>query len=245
MRSTHRWAAIQILQSDAGANQCVNNYMYLGFYANEYVVEGAFTCNNLKLTTKSPSVDQWHEQHVSRDMILPRSRISTRIEAERQLFFEKTMNLTAQSHKSQLILAAAAGSVATLAVVSSYQAYTRKRRRQQLRDEIKDALARQDSSSQLTDLTDLSASSEIVKLVTERVQPIQERLLRGDYPEELFREQLARCYALFKEDGMTRMRNARVVVVGCGGVGSWAAVMLVRSCVESRTPVHSTETQVH
>ena len=154
------------------------------------------------------------------------------------------MNFTTQSHKSQLLIAAAAGSLATLAIVTSYQTYTRKRRRQQLRDEIEDALARQDSSSQLADLSALSASDETAKLVTERVQPVQERLLRGDYPEELFREQLARCYALFKEEGMTRIRKSRVVVVGCGGVGSWAAVMLVRSCVESRTPVHSTETQV-
>ena len=53
----------------------------------------------------------------------------------------------------------------------------------------------------------------------------------GEYEEELIREQLARCYAVFKEEGMERIRKAKVVVVGCGGVGSWAAVMLVRRCV--------------
>ena len=30
---------------------------------------------------------------------------------------------------------------------------------------------------------------------------------------------------------MLKVRKAKVVVVGCGGVGSWAAVMLARSCV--------------
>ena len=53
--------------------------------------------------------------------------------------------------------------------------------------------------------------------------------LTGDCNEELIREQLARNYAFFGEDGMAKVREGRVVVVGCGGVGSWAAVMLVRS----------------
>ena len=50
-----------------------------------------------------------------------------------------------------------------------------------------------------------------------------------NYDEELIKEQLARNYVFFGEDGMAKIRNGRVVIVGCGGVGSWAAVMLVRS----------------
>jgi tRNA A37 threonylcarbamoyladenosine dehydratase len=45
------------------------------------------------------------------------------------------------------------------------------------------------------------------------------------------REQLARNYAFLREDGVSRVRAASVVVVGCGGVGSWTAVMLARSGV--------------
>lgn len=48
-------------------------------------------------------------------------------------------------------------------------------------------------------------------------------------PERLVREQLARVYSFFGEEGMAKLRRSNVVVVGCGGVGSWAAVMLVRS----------------
>lgn len=48
-------------------------------------------------------------------------------------------------------------------------------------------------------------------------------------PEDLVREQLARVYSFFGDEGMAGVRKANVVVVGCGGVGSWAAVMLVRS----------------
>ncbi|KAI0277906.1 hypothetical protein BGY98DRAFT_572344 [Russula aff. rugulosa BPL654] len=53
----------------------------------------------------------------------------------------------------------------------------------------------------------------------------------SDHAEELVREQLARNYAFLREDGVSRVRAASVVIVGCGGVGSWTAVMLTRSGV--------------
>jgi hypothetical protein len=51
----------------------------------------------------------------------------------------------------------------------------------------------------------------------------------GGYSEVLIREQLARNYVFFGEEGMRKVRRGSVVIVGCGGVGSWAAVMLARS----------------
>lgn len=51
------------------------------------------------------------------------------------------------------------------------------------------------------------------------------------WDEMLLREQLARDYAFLGEDGMQRVREAYVVVAGVGGVGSWAATMLVRNGV--------------
>ncbi|EEB07010.1 moeb/ThiF domain-containing protein [Schizosaccharomyces japonicus yFS275] len=60
------------------------------------------------------------------------------------------------------------------------------------------------------------------------------QLLKEEDPEmkeQLIREQLARNYAFFGEKGMSQLRNALVVVVGCGGVGSWVTVMLARSGV--------------
>lgn len=144
-----------------------------------------------------------------------------------------TLNL--QSHRTQLALVAVASSLATVGAISSYNTYTRRQRRRQLQDDIRHALAREDSfsSSDLPDPSQIQtpANASTSNLLQERVEPIKERILRGEQPEELFREQLARCYALFKEEGMERVRKAKVVVVGCGGVGSWAAVMLVRSCV--------------
>lgn len=48
------------------------------------------------------------------------------------------------------------------------------------------------------------------------------------YSEELIREQLARNYAFLGEEGMTKVRGQRVVVVGAGGVGLAVATLLVR-----------------
>jgi hypothetical protein len=52
---------------------------------------------------------------------------------------------------------------------------------------------------------------------------------RGEYDEELVMEQLARNRVFFGDEGMQRIRNGFVIVVGAGGVGSWAATMLARS----------------
>ncbi|WFD27803.1 hypothetical protein MNAN1_002808 [Malassezia nana] len=51
------------------------------------------------------------------------------------------------------------------------------------------------------------------------------------YDEDLVREQLSRHYAFLGEEGMQRIRDSFVIVVGAGGVGSWAALMLLRAGV--------------
>ena len=144
--------------------------------------------------------------------------------------FMTMSSLNVRSHNTQLALVAVISSLATAGAFTAYNTYSRRRRRQQLREDIRDALAREELSNDSPEI-ETPGDGSYANLVQERVEPVKERILRGEHPEELFREQLARCYALFKEEGMERIRNARVVVVGCGGVGSWAAVMLVRSCV--------------
>ena len=62
--------------------------------------------------------------------------------------------------------------------------------------------------------------------------PRQRKFSPDEYSEELIREQLARNYAFLTVEGMAKVRNQRIIVVGAGGVGSWVATMLARSGVE-------------
>ena len=134
-----------------------------------------------------------------------------------------TMNSFNLSHKTQLILTALATSLATASILQAYNTHTRRVRRKQLDQDIQRSI----SEDHANDDFDNSPPPEPIQNYLE-----PSRLGRSvDYNEDLIREQLARNYAFFGEDGMEMVRKGRVVIVGCGGVGSWAAVMLVRSCV--------------
>ncbi|MCH5216149.1 MAG: tRNA threonylcarbamoyladenosine dehydratase [Muribaculaceae bacterium] len=50
---------------------------------------------------------------------------------------------------------------------------------------------------------------------------------------------LSRSYLLLGEDGMRKMREAKVIIFGVGGVGSWCAESLVRSGIKNLTIVDS------
>jgi hypothetical protein len=50
--------------------------------------------------------------------------------------------------------------------------------------------------------------------------------------EVLIKEQLSRNLAFLGEEGLDKVRNSFVIIVGCGGVGSWAGLMLARSGVQ-------------
>lgn len=127
------------------------------------------------------------------------------------------MNSLNLSHKSQLVAAALSASLATAGLVHAYHVFTKRIRRKELDEEVRRSISVLDS---------LQLGSESL----EKVQLDPTRLpLSSDYNEELIREQLARNYAFFGEEGMAKIRRGRVVIVGCGGVGSWAAVMLARS----------------
>ncbi|KAI0298372.1 hypothetical protein B0F90DRAFT_1862035 [Multifurca ochricompacta] len=126
------------------------------------------------------------------------------------------------SHRTQLLLTAAATAFTTYSLLSIYQSRSRRKRRAELADDIKRSLASgttstfvQPSPSSLLHPKIASASSSVSPPDIE-------------YTEELVREQLARNYA-FLGEGVTRVRQSSVVIVGCGGVGSWVAVMLARS----------------
>jgi hypothetical protein len=131
------------------------------------------------------------------------------------LFKSRRMNI--HSHKTQLIATAVGASLATAGLLTAYNSYTKRERRKNLNNEIFRSIA---SSGSSTDIKSYAPTPPL-----EVVQPTE----GFKYDEDLIREQLARNYAFFGDEGMSKIRRGRVVIVGCGGVGSWAAVMLARS----------------
>ena len=124
------------------------------------------------------------------------------------------MNNLNLSHRTQLLATALAASLATAGLLHAYNVHTKRVRRKELNEEIQRSLA-------------ITAHDLEVQRIPSLEHP---RLGPGiTYDEELIREQLARNYAFFGEESMAKIRQASVVIVGCGGVGSWAAVMLARS----------------
>lgn len=136
----------------------------------------------------------------------------------------KNLDWTAplSSHKAQLVLAAVASGVAVGSTILAFQAA---RQNQKLRD-IKKSIRSRDEA---TALTEYGAPATVSKLQTEPDAELAAKARRGDWDEELILEQLARNRVFLRDAGLKKVRDAFVIVVGCGGVGSWAATMLVRS----------------
>ncbi|KAG9103723.1 hypothetical protein FRC06_008580 [Ceratobasidium sp. 370] len=128
-----------------------------------------------------------------------------------------------KSEGSRLAATAVVTCAATLFAVTAYQAAAKRKRRLELQREIKDALDSAPPEPGLSFNHSALGSSEF--------QALGPQLPGNAFDETIVREMLARNYAFFGEESMNKVRGGRVVVVGCGGVGSWAAVMLMRSGV--------------
>lgn len=136
------------------------------------------------------------------------------------------MNLDISSHRIQLALAALGASVATAGLLTAYQQHNRHQKRRDLEQEIKQSLENQDAAKPVfSKVAERPIAQDGIEEITLAARQSEDYV----YDEELIREQLARNYAFFGEEGMAGIRKGSVVVVGCGGVGSWAAIMLVRS----------------
>ncbi|KAI8989182.1 hypothetical protein BD414DRAFT_571824 [Trametes punicea] len=134
------------------------------------------------------------------------------------------MTLEWNSHRTQLIATALAASAVTAGLFSAYQQHVRRQKRKTLDQDILRSLASSSKGKALRGREDDETSEVQIGAV-----PSEPRTVSLEYDEELVREQLARNYAFFGDEAMAKIRKGAVIVVGCGGVGSWAAVMLVRS----------------
>jgi hypothetical protein len=137
--------------------------------------------------------------------------IETTMESLRRSF--NTLLSLAVEDPVSLLIPVIVGSIFSSFSIYSYQLFARIRIRQEMRKGIKSGLG-------------LSKSPESVNSA-----PVKPKLkLRDDkLGAELIREQLSRNFSFFGEEAMADIQSAFVIVVGCGGVGSHAAHMLVRS----------------
>ena len=137
-----------------------------------------------------------------------------------------------QRHQSPLQLSAAAtlGAVAATTVIFASFALRRRVATEDLKASIPE-ISQSHPANALTDYGGAKrgtiSSSEDIKAAK-----IAARARRGDYDEELILEQLARNRVFLKDDGLKKLRDSFVVVVGLGGVGSHCVAALARSGVE-------------
>ncbi|RPB09588.1 hypothetical protein P167DRAFT_527033 [Morchella conica CCBAS932] len=132
------------------------------------------------------------------------------------------MNLDAKllsSHRTQLTLTALVSGVVVGSTILAFQRVNRLSKVKNLKDSIP-------KSSESVALTDYGAAAS-----TDKDRTLAASALRGDWDEDLIAEQLSRNATFLGTPGLAAVRSSIIIVVGCGGVGSWAATMLVRSGV--------------
>ncbi|OQN98014.1 hypothetical protein B0A48_16320 [Cryoendolithus antarcticus] len=134
----------------------------------------------------------------------------------------------ASSHRLQLGLTAlVSGGLAITAVIGLQNA----RRWYDVHD-LKDSIPDLDSKHDVEKINNFGGaaiSDTTEQKDDERSVALARRARLGDYDEDLILEQLARNRVFLTDDGLRKLRNAFVIIVGCGGVGSHAAAALARS----------------
>jgi tRNA threonylcarbamoyladenosine dehydratase len=128
------------------------------------------------------------------------------------------------SPTTRLLLIALASSSITALTILSFQSLRREHALSSLKKEASSI-----PSTEIHRLNSIGAKDFTQTPLKEK--QIANRAKRGEYDEELVMEQLARNLAFFGNDGIKKIRGAFVIIVGAGGVGSWAATMLARSGV--------------
>jgi tRNA A37 threonylcarbamoyladenosine dehydratase len=111
---------------------------------------------------------------------------------------------------TRLTLTAVAASVLTASALLGYQSLTR---------------PRMVTSKKTKTSVDLPTFISIID--EEAKESVKEKM-----DETLVLELLARNIAFFGEEGVKKIRNSFVIILGSGAVGSWTALMLARSGVE-------------
>ncbi|CAG8693816.1 4354_t:CDS:2, partial [Racocetra fulgida] len=120
------------------------------------------------------------------------------------------------NNKVQFAFTAFSATVATAIAIFSYQSFQRQARTRALKRE----------------LSSLPPSQKVLQPKKRSVEQLSAVTEQSQFDETLIKEQLARNIAFLGEKGVAKLRKSFIIIVGAGGVGSWAALMLVRSGVE-------------
>jgi tRNA A37 threonylcarbamoyladenosine dehydratase len=132
-----------------------------------------------------------------------------------------------ENRNAQLVTTAVVSGVVVASAILGLQKAKRMYRVADLKASIPDITDNHHS----TRLTEYGAASSVFKpsKEDERSMALAARARKGDYDDDLILEQLARNRVFLGDEGLEKLRNAFIIVVGCGGVGSHAAAALARS----------------
>lgn len=132
-----------------------------------------------------------------------------------------------ESRNAQLITTAA---VSGFVVASAILGFQKARRMARVAD-LKASIPELNDDHHAQRMTEYGAASHVFapSKEDERSVALAARARKGDYDDDLILEQLARNRVFLTDPGLAKLRNAFVIVVGCGGVGSHATAALARS----------------
>ncbi|KAL6718848.1 hypothetical protein ACLMJK_003082 [Lecanora helva] len=135
----------------------------------------------------------------------------------------------ASSHRVQLAAVAIFSGVAVAGTIFGAQAIRREKRVTKLKASIPEL----NESHHAEMLTEFGVASTLPTAHTEdeRAAALARRAQSGDYDDELIAEQLTRTASFLGPDRYSILRDAFVIIVGLGGVGSHCTSALARSGV--------------
>jgi FlaA1/EpsC-like NDP-sugar epimerase len=137
-----------------------------------------------------------------------------------------------------LVLVGVASTAITAGSIVAAQALRRATRRSRLKSFVDEATEEEEDAGEEEELADFTRpvgtrQNSLAGASQRTARGAEARKRKGKGTSEVIvREALARNYAFFGEEKMADIREKFVVVVGLGGVGSAAAVMLVRSGIK-------------
>ncbi|SPN99847.1 related to E.coli molybdopterin-converting factor chlN [Cephalotrichum gorgonifer] len=129
------------------------------------------------------------------------------------------------SPRFQLAATVVASGVTVAGLILGYQAFEQEERLSELKNSIPSL------EDHHLKINGLGASSRHIDKEDLRNEALARRAQAGDFDDELILEQLARNRVFLTDEGLAKLRDAFVIVVGVGGVGSHCTAALARSGV--------------